>query len=52
MHFSPSRFSSTRYYLLLIAVAVVAVLAGCGKKGDLYLPATPAAPVPTQPVQK
>jgi predicted small lipoprotein YifL len=52
MHFSLSRFSPSRYYLLLIAIAAVATLAGCGKKGDLYLPATPAAPVPTQPVQK
>jgi predicted small lipoprotein YifL len=52
MHFSPSRFSPSRYFPLLIAVAAVAILAGCGKKGDLYLPATPAAPVPTQPVQK
>lgn len=52
MHFSPSRYFPSRFYSLLIAVAAVAVLAGCGKKGDLYLPATPAAPVPTQPVQK
>lgn len=52
MHFSLSRFSPSRHFQLLIAMAAVAMLAGCGKKGDLYLPTPPTAPVPTQPVQK
>ena len=28
------------------------LLTGCGKKGPLYLPDQPAAPVTTQPAQK
>ena len=42
-------FSLIRLFLLL---ATVTALAGCGKKGDLYLPAAPAVPTPSQPIQK
>lgn len=37
---------------LLVLFLSLFVLAGCGKKGPLYLPGDPAQPVPTQPAQK
>lgn len=44
--------SPSRFFPLLTTVAVLALLAGCGKKGELYLPTPPATPVQSQPIQK
>lgn len=43
------RFSPLRFIFLLIALLT---LAGCGKKGALYLPDPAAAPAATQLVQE
>jgi predicted small lipoprotein YifL len=37
---------------LLVLFLALFFLAGCGKKGALYLPDTPASPTSSQPVQK
>jgi predicted small lipoprotein YifL len=37
--------------LTLLLIAVLLALAGCGKKGDLYLPDKPA-PAQTEPAKK
>ncbi len=42
MKLLPTILDSRRRWLLALAAAAV-VLGGCGQKGDLYLPTTPAA---------
>lgn len=37
---------------LLVLFLSLFFLAGCGKKGPLYMPDDPANPVPTQPAKK
>ncbi|HNA82528.1 MAG TPA: lipoprotein [Thiobacillaceae bacterium] len=37
---------------LLVLLISLFILAGCGKKGPLYLPDAPVQPVPSQPAQK
>ena len=37
---------------LLVLIVTLFVLAGCGKKGPLYLPSEPAQPIATQPAQR
>jgi predicted small lipoprotein YifL len=38
--------------LLLILLALFMLLSGCGKKGNLYLPAPPQPPASTAPSNK
>lgn len=50
------RISLLKFFLPCAALAFALTLSGCGKKGALYLPETPAAlptaAQPTQPVNK